>query len=50
MTPRRLLVLIRGLPYDAAVWAAQERAEKAAQVARPERIRDRAAYWAAKAN
>jgi hypothetical protein len=48
LTPRRLLVLIRGLPAAAALWAALDRAEKKAQKPTVERIRERQEFYAAK--
>lgn len=52
LTPRRLLVLIRGLPAPgpmgggAALWSALEQAEKQAQKPSAERIRERQEFYA----
>jgi hypothetical protein len=46
LTPRRLLVLIRGLPPTAALWAVLDRAAKLAQIPTVDRIRERQAFYA----
>ena len=47
LTPRRLLHLIRWLPYDDPVQALLRAEDEKAQKAPPELIRDRAAQWRA---
>lgn len=48
LTPRRLLVLIKALPYDAPLWESMRAAEEAAKVAKPDEIRSRQAAWEAR--
>jgi hypothetical protein len=47
LTPRRLLNLIRWLPYDDPVHAILREAEEKAQKPTADLIRDRAAQWRA---
>ena len=48
LTPRRLLNLIRYLPYDDPVMALLRLDEERSQKATPDEIRDRAAVWKAR--
>lgn len=48
LTPRRLFVLLRGLPADDLVWLDVKAAEEAALRAKPDEIRDRRAAFEAR--
>lgn len=45
LTPRRLLVLIRGLRPDALLWLEMDAAQEKAEKPTPEQIRERKAHY-----
>jgi len=49
LTLRRLMVLVRALPSDALVWQVREEAERKALKPTPDKIRDRQAHYAKRA-
>ncbi|HJR89526.1 MAG TPA: hypothetical protein VJ782_05130 [Aeromicrobium sp.] len=49
LTLRRLMVLLRALPYDAPLWADLQREQEKALRPTPEQIRARAEHYAQRA-